>query len=83
MSLSVEAPLGSLVTDLQIRGSLSGDPDPETRRFITIMAISELIRNLDKSFVKDVPLHCLGVMTQRGVCLLAGFIDGLGDLNKI
>jgi hypothetical protein len=46
-AFNIEAPPGSLATDLQIRGSLSGDPDPEARQFITIMAISESMFDIE------------------------------------
>ena len=46
-------------------------------------AINEDAQNMDLSLVKDYPLYALGTMTQGGFGLLAGFLDGIGDLNTI
>ena len=34
-------------SDLQIRGSLNADPKPEARQFITVMALSESIYDIE------------------------------------
>ena len=45
-AFNIQTKPNSLASDLQLRGSLSGDPQPEARQFITVMALSENLYNI-------------------------------------
>ena len=46
-AFNIQTQPGSLSSDLQIRGALNADPDPDARQFITIMALSESIFDIE------------------------------------
>jgi hypothetical protein len=46
-AFNIQTQPGSMSSDLQIRGSLNADPKPEARQFITVMALSESIYDIE------------------------------------
>jgi hypothetical protein len=46
-AFNIQTQPGSLSSDLQIRGALNADPDSDARQFITIMALSESIFDIE------------------------------------
>lgn len=53
---NIQNKTGSLSTDLQIRGSLSGSPDDSAKQFLVVMAVSESLFDMEWSPPNPVPL---------------------------
>ena len=53
---SIQTPAGSLSSDLQIRGSLSGAPNDVARQFLVVMSISESMFDIAYQAPSPVPV---------------------------
>jgi hypothetical protein len=52
---NIQNKTGSLSTDLQIRGSLSGSPDDSAKQFLVVMAVSESLFDISYTPPNPVP----------------------------